>query len=482
MIALVVACAPPPPIVPASPVASATQSAAATTPAAVERPSAVPRGPVSGLGDDVTLVARSDSGPYATDGEAVAFTRGRELLVATSTGVTAAYESAAGMSGPLIRPDGFRGGRLAFVDVGSGFTADSLVVTVQVGRGDAKPVVLDHVQLVLAGGGPWVDEPRPITNGFQVLWLRREPGPPPSYVLLRSLGGEPGTVLHRSPDPFLFTTNEQGDVLVATTPAQPTATARFTVIEKTGRTRVVAERSAVHAGVPLGVGDRFGWSDGLIERSTVDRMAGGGPPTAVDLWNVLSGAHERVDVPCALAGATSRHLVGFCPDRIVVRDVLTGATGELPQGPRRYLVVAKAGLLRGDVERWTLAPTTSTIDHFPEVAPTVVWSTNRAPGADAVSLYLYYGTPAPLLGAGTRLVDRAGTVIALGPVLGSGIFGPESCVARVDGSLYNHFRLAPAIVEDLAAHPDRYRFEVELGGAWHALNALDSGCRTALGP
>jgi hypothetical protein len=64
--------------------------------------------------------------------------------------------------------------------------------------------------------------------------------------------------------------------------------------------------------------------------------------------------------------------------------------------------------------------------------------------------------------------------------MGSGIFGPESCVARVDGSLYNVFGLRADVADDLVAHPDRYRFEVEFGGAWKPLRAIDSGCRTTL--
>jgi hypothetical protein len=436
---------------------------------------------VAGLGPDTVIAAGTDSGPYGTDGYAVAFTHGGQLLIGTPQGTTIAYESAPARSGLLIRAEGFRKSRLAFVDIGTGQTDDSLVVTVEL-RPGAKPVVLDHVQIVLAGGGPWDDEPRPITDGYQVLWLRYERTPAPSYVLLRSLGGEPGTEIYRSPDPFLFTANDLGDVIIATRSLVPTGMARLQVLGNNGRLRTIAERPTARAGAPLAVADRFGWTDGLIERRTAIAAAAGAPTTAVDLWNVLSGEHQRLELPCAIAGATTRHLVAGCADRYVVRDILTGGSGELPREAPMYLVVAKDGLVRGTTARWTVAPVTSTIERFPDPPPTAAWSSNRAPGADAVSVYIYYGSRAPFLGAATRLVDRSGAVIANGPVLGSGIFGPESCAGRIDGSLYNVFRLPPAIVDDLSAHPDQYAFEVEFGGAWHRLKAIDSGCRTALPP
>ena len=85
-----------------------------------------------------------------------------------------------------------------------------------------------------------------------------------------------------------------------------------------------------------------------------------------------------------------------------------------------------------------------------------------------------------------RLVRAIGrwdfTALVVNGVIGSGIFGPESCTASIDGSLANVFSLTPGQLADLTTRPSAYRFELEVGGSWHPLLAIDSGCRTTLPP
>ena len=184
-----------------------------------------------------------------------------------------------------------------------------------------------------------------MTDGFEILWLRHVAGPPDAYSLMRSRGGEPGIELYRSAEPFLFTRNDQDDIVLATTPRSADVRAQLVLLEKTGRMRIIAERPSAEAGVPLAVADRIGWSRGLLEHPTAVAGTDLRPTTVVELWHLFTGEHTTVDLGCTLNGATERHLVARCADRFIVRDLEQGLVGELPL-LKPIAVVSKTAILR----------------------------------------------------------------------------------------------------------------------------------------
>lgn len=471
---------------PAVPSASASIAPSITpsTAPATPSPTAPARSAVSGLGPDIAIAL--EDGPVAPSFDGIAFARaGRELVVRDARGERVVYRARASAAGLMIRPDGYANGRVAFIEVANTMDDPTRVLTMNAAS-DAAPTVLDSIpHLFFAGGGPWPEEPRPMTNGYQVLWLRRVEANPNAYVLMRSLDGDAGTEVFRSSDPFLFTTSWLGDVVIATQPLDATATARLIVVDKTGAPRQLAERPAGGTGVPVAVADRYGWSEGLIERHVTTVENTPPPTTAVELWHVFTAERTRVDLGCALAGATTRHLVARCGDHIVLSDVATGTTATLPRltpADAQLLVVSRSALLRGLEPRMALLTVvTAELDVYPSPAPTVLWSANRAPSDGRWALYLYYAAPPPL-GMSARLVDASGALVASGAVLGSGVFGPQSCAARISGQLQQVFVLSDAQIADLTAHPSAYRFEIQFAGSWRALTALDSRCRTTLAP
>ncbi len=313
-----------------------------------------------------------------------------------------------------------------------------------------------------AGGGPWPDEPRPMTDGFEILWLRHVAGPPDAYSLMRSRGGEPGIELHRSAEPFLFARNDQGDILLATTPRSADVRAQLVLLERTGRVRVIADRPSAAAGVPLAVADQIGES---------------APTTVVDLWHLFTGEHTRVDLGCQLIGSTERHLVARCADRFIVRDLAQGLVGELPQ-LQPIAVVSKTAILR-QAEQFLLTPVSPLLDRYPAVPPTVLWSVNRPPGRDHVIISVYFAGRSPFRAGNVRLVDPAGNAFG-SPGIVIGHVDPESCTPRIDGSLGAILTVSAAQLADLQARPSAYHWELQVDGTWRPLTAIDSGCRTAL--
>lgn len=355
------------------------------------------------------------------------------------------------------------------------------VMTIQLGP-DSAPVVLDEITgLQFPGGPPWAWDPQAATNGFQVLWLHHAPGSG-AYVLMRSLGGAPGTEIFSSPDPFRFSTSLQGDVVIATEPSGDTL-AKLLVLEKTGRRRTITQRD--QPGIPFAVGDQFGWTDRLPGRPNLGEPVA--PITGLDLWQVFTGMHTHQDLGCGFAGTTWRHIIERCADRLVLHDLLalTSNGMRLPAEPTRGapgVVSSRTAIARATDDSDLLASVTTTLDEFPKTPPTVVWSTNVDPDSGRISLYLYYTPTLPYGGLGARLVDRSGVLVANGAVLGSGIFGPKSCVAQIDGALYHDFILSPEQLRDLLIHPTDYSFELSFKDSWHRLNALDSGCHTRISP
>ena len=418
------------------------------------------------------MIGLPELGPYAPNSDSVAFVRGHEIVVMSPTGSRSLY-GAGGNSFLLLRPDGWNNGRLAFVE----FRDSGKARVLTLGAQDMTPTVLDEVDWVPAGGGPWPDEPRPMTDGVEILWLRHLAAPPDAYSLMRSRSGGPAIELYRSPVPFLFTWNEQRDIVIATTPRSPDVRAQLILLERTGRIRTIAERPSAEAGVPLAVADQIGWSQGLIERSAAVAGTDRGPTTVVDLWQLFTGDHTRVDLGCTLNGATERHLVARCADRFIVRDLVQGLVGELPL-LKSIAVVSKTAILR-QAEQFLLTPVSPLLDRYRDVPPTVLWSVNRPPGQDRATISVYYAGRGPFRAGNVRLLDPAGNPIG-DPGIVIGYVDPDSCAPRIDGALGAMTSVSAAQFADLVTRPTSYRWQVQVEGAWYPLRAVDSGCRTTL--
>jgi hypothetical protein len=445
-------------------------SATATTPPS---PFVAPaRAAAPGFGDDA-VVGLPDAGPYAPNSDSVAFVRGHEIVVKSPFGSRSLYDAGNSIPFLLVRPDGWNNGRLAFVEYRDGGKARVLTLGAQ----DTSPTVLDIVDFAPAGGGPWPEEPRPMTDGVEVLWQRHLAGPPETFSLMRSRDGGPGVELYRSAQPFLFTTNVQHDIVLATTPRSPDVRAQLVLLEKTGRIRIIADRPSAEAGVPLAVADQIGWSQGLLERSAALAGSDRGPTTVVDLWQLFTGEHTRVDLGCTLNAATERHLVARCADRFIVRDLEQGLVGELPL-LKPIAVVSKTAILR-QAEQFLLTPVSPLVDRYPEPPPTVLWSVNTPPGQDRATISVYFAGRGPFRAGNVRLLDPAGSPLGA-PGIVIGHVDPDSCTPRIDGSLGAMVTISAAQLADVMARAASYRWQVQVEGTWRPLMAIDSGCRTTL--
>jgi hypothetical protein len=83
---------------------------------------------------------------------------------------------------------------------------------------------------------------------------------------------------------------------------------------------------------------------------------------------------------------------------------------------------------------------------------------------------------------GFRVVDASGQLVLQVPIAGSGIFGPETCMAALQqpGKATNATwrSIDDATYRDLVAHAASYRVEVEtIGHGTITLPLGDSGCR-----
>ena len=81
---------------------------------------------------------------------------------------------------------------------------------------------------------------------------------------------------------------------------------------------------------------------------------------------------------------------------------------------------------------------------------------------------------------GFRVVDESGRPIVVLPIAGSGIFGPETCMATAkkgtDGATW--VGVDESTYRDLLLHAASYRVEVEtIGHGTITLPLVDTGCR-----
>src|SRR5438477_6250604 len=115
----------------------------------------------------------------------------------------------------------------------------------------------------------------------------------------------------------------------------------------------------------------------------------------------------------------------------------------------------------------------------PLAAPTHVrWAIDHADQPNRHLFEVYFDRSA----LGFRVVDATGRQIVVLPIAGSGIFGPETCMAAVRAADENATWVSvdePAY-QDLLAHGSSYRVEVEtIGHGTITLPMVDSGCRRA---
>ena len=116
----------------------------------------------------------------------------------------------------------------------------------------------------------------------------------------------------------------------------------------------------------------------------------------------------------------------------------------------------------------------------PLPAPTyVLWAIDRSAQTDRPYTFeLHHDGVA----SGFRVVDASGKVVLAVPIAGSGIFGPETCMAAVQidhkssGATWRS--IDDAAYRDLVARAASYRVEVDtIGHGTVTLPLTDSGCR-----
>ena len=118
-----------------------------------------------------------------------------------------------------------------------------------------------------------------------------------------------------------------------------------------------------------------------------------------------------------------------------------------------------------------------TVSQAPLPAPThVKWAIDHSdqPGRHIFELH-YDGSAMSF-----RVVDDAGRLVIVLPIAGSGIFGPETCmaVAKTGTDTATWVGVDEATYEDLLVHAASYRVEVEtIGHGTVTLPLVDTGCR-----
>lgn len=106
------------------------------------------------------------------------------------------------------------------------------------------------------------------------------------------------------------------------------------------------------------------------------------------------------------------------------------------------------------------------------------WAIDQAGDPTRRFFVLFYDSPA----LGFRLIDAAGEVVVRVPIAGSGIFGPETCIASAHRA--NEIATWAAVDEPtyrrILANIATYRLEADaVGGPTVTIPLSDSGCRKA---
>lgn len=121
--------------------------------------------------------------------------------------------------------------------------------------------------------------------------------------------------------------------------------------------------------------------------------------------------------------------------------------------------------------------TKPTVSQAPLPAPThVKWAIDHSDQPGRHIFELHYDGSA----MGFRVVDDAGRLVIVLPIAGSGIFGPETCmaVAKTGTDTATWVGVDEATYEDLLVHAASYRVEVEtIGHGTVTLPLVDTGCR-----
>lgn len=265
--------------------------------------------------------------PVASDRQRAAYvgTAGELRVIDLATGAQRTVHTPQAGWGVTLDAHALRGTTLVFAEGRTdGQRNDVRVMRLDLATGTAR--TLDEFSGPFLGGGDTWGPRAPVTNGTDVVWVRVDDTERPflvSVVLARESGAP--VVIARGPSAVWTDLDDSGRVAVSTLITADQVAEL--VVWQDGRVTSLGDRPSRDGGPAVFVGDRVFWAigPGVVRPSTSGALL------------ALTRESRALDLGCAYAGHTARHLLLACEGSVpTLLDPAGGERVALPASPVAY--------------------------------------------------------------------------------------------------------------------------------------------------